>query len=237
MKPVLVSEHKNKALSFIRDIENVYLPLVRVVADEIKSLGLTPTEHHIRAVLTDGPEVIRGNYLAYAGRDVTSNSSIHVKRHMESLHSNVFAEFITRVTPWLDVTIGSRSVRNPLFQELIAFDETGMPYITDQGREKVMDQFKEYISDPKLLKVHEACAAAAAGMQALWQALEKSGIAANLGIDFSGSEAPGWTFEKFTLRILTEHLTITGARGKYVIEPRQINYKNLEPLTIENDGE
>jgi hypothetical protein len=237
MKPVLVSEHENEALSFIRDVENQYLPLVRNVITEIRTLGLNPTESNIRAVLMDGPEVIRGHYQSYAARDISPASTPHVRQHMESLHAHVFSEFVARVKPRLEATIEERSVKNPLFQELIAFDQDMMPYVTEEGREKILAQHREYISNPVTLKVHNACAGAAASMQALWQALQASGIAAKQGIDFSKSEDPGFMFEKFVLRALTDYLTITGRDGKYLIEPRQLNYKNFQPLIAESDGE
>jgi hypothetical protein len=133
--------------------------------------------------------------------------------------------------------IGERSVKNPLFQELIAFDETGTPYLSEEGREKIMSQYREYINNPATLKIHNALTGAATSLQTLWQALQASGIAARQGIDYSESEHPGWTFEKFVLRTLTDYLTVTGRDGKYLIEPRQLNYKNFNPITTENDGE
>jgi hypothetical protein len=237
MKPVLVNEHENEALSFIRDVESQYLPLVKNVIAEIKTLGLTPTESTIRAVLMDGPEVIRGNYQTYAGRDINPRSTPHVQQHMKNIHANVFSEFVARVKPRLEATIGERSVRNPLFQELIAFDETGMPYLSQEARTRVMDQYKEYVSNPATLKLHNALAGAATSLQALWQALQASGMAAGLRIDYSDSDEQGWVFERHVLRVLTDHLTITGCGGKYLIEPRQLNYKNINTITAENDGE
>jgi len=237
MKPVLVNEHENEALSFLRDLETQFLPLVRNIIAEIKTLGLTPTESTIRAVLMDGPEVIRGNYQTYAARDINPSSTPHVREHMKNIHAHVFSEFVARVKPRLNAMIGERSVRNPLFQELIAFDETGMPYLSQEARIRVMDQYKEYVSNPVTLKVHNALAGAATSLQALWQALQASGMATRQGIDYSESDDPGWMFERLVFRTLTDYLTITGRGGKYLIEPKQLDYKNFNPITTENDGE
>jgi len=235
MKPVLISEHQNEALAFIREIESDYLPIVQSVRAAIQSLGLTPTEAMIRAVLTDGPKILQGKYSSYAERDITPGSTQAVKAQMRSLHAHVFSDFVRDYEPLLERTIAGKAVRNPMFQDLISFDETLTPSLPEEGRAKIMEQFKEYVSDPKVLKLRNACAAAATGLQDFWQALVKSGYAAGFMIDHSSSDQPGWMFEKQVLHVLTSFLTITG-EGQYVIEPRQMDFTIFEPEINDDHG-
>ena len=137
-----------------------------------------------------------------------------------------------KTEPLLEATIGGRAVKNPLFQDLIVFDETLTPSLPKEGREKIMEMFKEYVSDPKLLKLRNASMEAAAGMQSFWQAMIKSGYASRLMIDFTDSDHPGWMIEKHVLAVLSSFLNITGSDGQYVIEARPLNL-NVEPEIIE----
>ena len=236
MKPVLVSEHENEAVAFIQEIESDYLSLVRSVISEIRSLGLTPTEIIVRAILIDGPEILRGKYNAYAERDISRGSTPAAKAQMRNLHHEAFAGFLQRVTPLFESTIGGKSVRNPMFQDLITFDKALRPLLPDAGKEKIREQFKEYVSDPRVLKLRNACAEAATGLQNFWQAMIKSGYASRFLIDYSESEHPGWMIEKQVLNVLTSFLTVTGADGQYVIEPRQMDFTNVELETIDDHG-
>lgn len=236
MKPVLVSEHENEALAFIQEIESDYLPLVRSVIAEIKNLGLTPTETIVRAVLIDGPEILRGKYNAYAERDISPGSTDAAKAQMRNLHHEVFAGFLQKLNPLLETTIGGKPVKNPMFQDLIAFDKALRPFLPEEGKEKIRMQFREYISDPRVLKIRNACAEAATGLQTLWQTMVKSGYASRFLIDYSESEHPGWMIEKQVLSVLAGFLTITGADGQYTIEPKQLDFVSIEPLTIDDHG-
>lgn len=236
MKPVLVSEHENEAAAFIHEVENDYLSLVRSVISEIKRLGLNPTESITRAVLMDGPEILSGKYYAYAERDISRGASPAAKAQMKHLHSETFTGFLQRVNPLLETTIGGKPVRNPMFQDLITFDKALRPLLPEAGKEKIREQFREYVSDPKVLKLRNACAEAAAGLQTYWQALIKAGYASSFMIDYSESEHPGWMLEKQVLSVLTGFLTITGSDGQYVIEPRQMDFTNVELETINDHG-
>jgi len=235
MKPVLISEHQNEALAFIREIESNYIPLVQSVRAAIQSLGLTPTEAMIRAVLTDGPKILEGKYNAYAERDITPGSTQAVKAQMRSLHAHIFSEFMRDYEPLLERTIAGKAVRNPLFQDLIAFDENLTPYLPEEGKAKIMEQFKEYVSDPKVLKLRNAAAEAATGLQSFWQALVKAGYATGFMIDYTGSDQPGWMIEKQVLHVLSSFLTITG-EGQYVIEPRQMDFTIFETEINDDHG-
>ena len=237
MKPVLVSDHANEAAAFIQEIENDYLSLVRSVIAEIRSLGLTPTETIVRAVLIDGPEILRGKYNAYAERDIPHGSTPAAKAQMRNLHHEVFAGFLQKLIPFFEITIGGKPVKNPMFQDLITFDKALRPLLPEDGRAKIREQFKEYVSDPRVLKIRNAAAEAATGLQTFWQAMIKAGYASRFLIDYSESEHPGWMFEKQVLSVLTGFLTVTGADGQYVIEPRQMDFtNNVELETIDDHG-
>lgn len=233
MKPVLISEHQNEAQSFIETIETDYLPTVRSIITSIQALGLKPSEDVIRAVLMEGTGILKGEYSSYAERDIPPSSSQPAKNQMRNLHACVFEEFLQSTEPLFEKTIGGKSVKNPMFQDLIAFDETLTPSLPKEGREKIMEQFKEYIIDPQVLKLHKACSAAATGLQGFWQALTESRYASRLMIDFTGSDHSGWMIEKHVLAVLSSFLTITGGQGQYTIEPRQMNFTNVEPEIIE----
>lgn len=237
MKPVLVSEHQDEAQAFIQEVENDYLSLVTSVIAEIKSLGLTPTETIVRAVLIDGPEILRGKYNAYAERDISRGSTPAAKAQMQHLHSETFTGFLQKLNPLLETNIGGKPVKNPMFQDLIVFDETLTPSLPKEGREKIMEMFKEYVSDPKLLKLRTASMEAAAGMQSFWQAMIKSGYASVVMIDYSASDKPGWMIDKHVLTALSQFLTITGSDGQYVIEARPFNFTNNVEPEINNDHE
>jgi len=127
-------------------------------------------------------------------------------------------------------------VKNPMFQDLIAFDKALRPFLPEEGKEKIRMQFREYISDPRVLKIRNACAEAATGLQTLWQTMVKSGYASRFLIDYSESEHPGWMIEKQVLSVLAGFLTITGADGQYTIEPKQLDFVSIEPLTIDDHG-
>jgi hypothetical protein len=236
MKPVLISEHQNEALAFIREIESDYLPIVQSVRAAIQGLGLTPTEAMIRAVLTDGPKVLEGKYSSYAERDITPGSTQAVKAQMRSLHAHVFSEFVRDYEPLLERTIAGKAVKNPLFQALIVFDENLIPSLPEEGKAKIMAQFREYISDPRLLKLRNSCAEAATGLQSFWQALVKAGYASGFMIDYTGSDQPGWMIERQVLHVLSSFLTITGAEGQYNIEPRQMNFIDVQPEINDDHG-
>jgi hypothetical protein len=236
MKPVLVSEHENEAIAFIQEVENDYLSLVRSVISKIRTLGLTPTEAIVRAILTDGPKILQGKYSSYAERDISAASTPAAKAQMRNLHARVFAEFVRDFEPLLERTISGKSVRNPMFQDLITFDKALRPLLEEAGKEKIREQFKEYVSDPRVLKLRNACAEAATGLQNFWQAMVKSGYASRLLIDYSESEHPGWMIEKQVLNVLTSFLAVTGADGQYVIEPRQMDFTNVELETINDHG-
>lgn len=229
MKPVLISEHEDEAQAFIEEIESNYLPIVQSVRAAIQGLGLTPTEALIRAVLTDGPKILQGKYSSYAEKDVPRDSSPAITVQMRNLHSHVFSEFVRDFEPLLQRTIAGKSFKNPMFQDLIAFDETLTPYLPAEGRTKILEQFKEYISDPRVLKLRNACVEAAAGMQNFWQALVKSGYATGFMIDHSASEMPGWMFERQVFYALSSFLTISGENGQYVIEPKAMDFTNVKP--------
>lgn len=236
MKPVLVSDHANEAAAFIQEIENDYLSLVRSVIAEIRSLGLTPTETIVRAVLIDGPEILRGKYVAYSERDIKPGSTQVVKAQMRNMHAGIFAEFLQKMIPLLETTIGGKPVKNPMFQDLIAFDKALRPFLPEEGKAKIREQFKEYVSDPRVLKIRNACAEAATGLQNFWQAMVKAGYASRFLIDYSESEHPGWMIERQVLNVLSGFLTVTGAEGQYVIEPRQMDFTNVELETIDDHG-
>ena len=236
MKPVLISKHEDEAQGFIQGIENDYLPLVETIISHVRGLGLTPTEMNIRAVLVDGPEILRGQYLAYAERDVSPSASSAARGRMRNFHQNIFTEFLQKVNPLFETTIGGRSFKDPMFQDLIIFNKALKPLLSEEGREKIREQFREYVSDPKILKVHNAIQDAAKGLQAFWQAMVRAGYASELHIDYSKSGSPGWMFERQVLNILTSFLTITGTDGRYQIEPRQLNFITAE-LKRTNDHE
>ncbi|MFZ2285831.1 MAG: hypothetical protein WAV93_02490 [Bacteroidales bacterium] len=236
MKPVLVSEHENEAVAFIQEIESDYLTLVRSIISEIKNLGLTPTETIVRAVLIEGPEILRGKYGQYAERDISPGSTDAAKAQMRNLHHEVFAGFLQKLNPFFETTIGGKPVKNPMFQDLITFDKALRPLLPEAGKEKIREQFREYISDPRVLKIRNACAEAATGLQTFWQAMVKAGYASRFLIDYSESEHPGWMIEKQVLNVLSGFLTVTGADGQYVIEPRQMDFTNVELETIDDHG-
>jgi hypothetical protein len=236
MKPVLVSDHANEAQAFIQEVENDYLSFVQNIIINIRNLGLTPTETIVRAVLIEGPEILRGKYNAYAERDIPHGSTQAVKAQMRNLHSETFTGFLQRVNPLFETTIRGKSVRNPMFQDLITFDKALRPLLPEAGKEKIREQFKEYVSDPRVLKIRNAATEAATGLQTFWQAMVKAGYASRFLIDFSESEHPGWMIEKQVLNVLTSFLTITGADGQYVIEPRQMDFTNVELETIDDHG-
>ena len=97
------------------------------------------------------------------------------------------------------------------FQEFISFAETG-PFISDVSREEITESFKQYLSNPKLIRVNELQHKVAKDLQEFWDALDAAGM--TIGIN------PTFLLGLFDIQVLNREL------GVYTIEPKRLNFKS-----------
>lgn len=214
MKKILIAENQDKAEAFIEEIEKVYLPELRRVHSELLSLGLQINKTELVEVIDGNFESIRSRYRDITQADFNTFRSPAAQAQMRSVVENGL-EDICRTIParFSSKLIDDKPLSDHYFQELVYLDDSGNFFIPEEIKLQIFENFKEYLTDPKLQKVYTAHRDTAEAIQRFMDALIEAKM--DMGLVF-GISAP-WPF-------LSVSFTMSKEGERFVIEPRKLKY-------------
>lgn len=172
MKKILINEHSEKAEAFISEIENKFLPALRSVYVKINNLGVTvPDREFLFDIINGKFDQLEAEYQLTAKSDLEAFSSVGAREQMRVTIGKTFSDFCQEIPGLFIATIDNVPIRDKRFQAFVDLDETGNPFITSPAKDKIAESFREYLSNAKIIRVHEAQEKASKSLQELIDAL------------------------------------------------------------------
>lgn len=220
MKKILISEHSEEAQAFINRLENEYLSGFRSMINTINKLGLSsPSKSDLLDLLNGNFDAMRQQYWKNAESDLQAFRTPAAKEQLRLKIEEDLEEFLKSIPVLFSGQINNTRLSDISFQKSFDLDELGNPFMSDISKETIREGFREYISNPKLLKVHEAQTTLAKDLQNFVDSLVDAKLDKN-GFLF----AQTWSFVAscFEIEITKDETGIIIESIK--IKPRQLNY-------------
>jgi len=217
MKKILISENSEKANAFISELENVYLTSVSAVYAKIQALGLEiPSKKFLFDVIQGDLKTLSEKYEELTKSDVETFKSPAAKAQMQATFEENLGDVRRTVEELFFSTkeINKHRLNDKCFEQFINIDKSGKPYISDESRALIIENFKEYIDDPKEEKMYHSQQAVAKSLNDFVEALRNGGI--DSGID------------AFPLFFLRKYFKIVKKdNGQLEITAETIDYKSM----------
>jgi hypothetical protein len=224
MKKILISEHADHAAAFISELEKEYLSAIRTVCSNARSLGIEITTKELLFDLINGNfDQFQATYWQTAQLDVDNFKSPAAKEQMKLRADETLGEFLKSIPLLFSPDIDNRSMSDPYFQQFVELSDSG-PIIPDPTREKILESFKEYATNAKVVKLYEAQQEAAKALQNFINSLTDAKMDTGL---YFGPAAP-WSFLSRCFEVIgIKDETDTIING-IEIKPRQLDYNYLK---------
>lgn len=215
IEKILLSEHTEEAQAFISEVESKYLSACTGLCNEVKALGLEITSKDYLLNLINGHfEQLTLDYWKISQPDVDSLQSMAAKEAMKKTIEEKLQEFLRFVFKQFSKPIivfgENRAMTDEYFQQYISFGSDG-PYLSEESKAEITESFREYIMDPKLIRVYESQHQAAEALQTLWNALDQA--------QMTTSTNPTFMMNLFDITVVSRE------EGIYKIVPKPLNFK------------
>ena len=222
MKKTLFAENTEKAEAFISELQRDYLTPIWIMITGVNGLGIkgVPSKKYLDDLINGNFDQLRSEYWQLAQVDIDKFTSVAAREQMRVGAEEKLEDFLMSLPVLFSAEVDNRSLNDPYFQQFFDIDESGTPFISDSAKEQIFESYREYLTNPKTIRIQELQQKASESLQAYFDALHEAKMDKHLLL------IGPWQFlsSAFEIEAIKEDDAVT----EFKISVRKLNYDILK---------